>query len=196
MAGAQTLSKYGAKVFLDQCPKCGGLWFDGDELYLAKPTADENYTELDIDSLAGTAVLPDHPLKCPREGAVLKAFSDPMLSESLHFESCPQCGGFWFNHGEFRQFQDEREKKQAEFAQEETRSGVEHNDELQKQIERLLVANGEGSSYDTLGKLGDFLLTPMQACGGAKYYQPEKNQEKWAGIVTEAVSALLRMFLR
>ena len=47
------MSHYDLPVDLDQCPSCGGIWFDRAELYTAKYGEAAKIETLEADSLAG-----------------------------------------------------------------------------------------------------------------------------------------------
>ncbi len=200
MREIKTRSHYGAHLTLDQCPVCGGLWFDDLELYdTAHGVADE-LDGVDVEKLKTPTYPPATPMHCPRDGQELVAFRDRNFPVELQLESCRRCGGFWFNRGEFRQYQEHRAKRRAAAA----RPARGADDELSRKIDALLRASGEGSEMsDTLGQIGAFLSTPMNPVtrqpldltGGQGAATPAQA-DRAVSTVAALVRALLQFFLR
>ena len=88
-------------VTVEECPSCGGIWFDEDELRRAKDAAepDANWLELDVwkhsDDVQG--VQTDVP--CPNCATKLAALSYPHTG--IQIDHCPTCQGTWLGRGEF-----------------------------------------------------------------------------------------------
>ena len=99
---------YGVPIVIDQCLKCGGVWFDEDELYRAKHgTAASIEKNLDVWKLKKETLL-SGGAKCPRDGAVLKAFKNNYFKGDLEIDICPRCEGIWLNYGKFSEWQNHK----------------------------------------------------------------------------------------
>lgn len=112
MEEVKTSSHYGIPVVLDQCSKCGGLWFDESELYRTKYGAAQRIEKrLDVGKLKKFTLMENQIMLCPRDNATLKKISDSYGFKNIQIDICPKCGGLWFNYGDFTKFQDVRAKK-------------------------------------------------------------------------------------
>ncbi|MEI7497784.1 MAG: zf-TFIIB domain-containing protein [Candidatus Falkowbacteria bacterium] len=188
-------TKYGADLLLDQCPGCGGIWFDDQEIYL--PTH-INFEQIDsVNAVALTNVVSvAEPLFCPRDGNQLTIFSDPNFPKDIKVESCRLCGGFWFNRGEYAQFFNERAKKIA------AKDAAKDNpDQLDEQIGKLLSSSAGSQQYATLGRLGSFLSTPIKPnsrLGSLTGISENSNDSTTEALSTTMmiVRILLRLFLK
>ncbi len=99
---------YGRVLLLDQCPACGGLWFDRWELYFLGPGEAER-----LDPIDAPAVVSPNPEKkgagrCPVCGAALTDFKDPSLPADACIKRCPECSGLWLNRGELARYAEHR----------------------------------------------------------------------------------------
>ena len=193
MHAVETESHYGANLFLDQCPACGGLWFDKRELYRVREgKATEiraKVDPLDINKLEELVPL-EKKLLCPHDGRQLKLFTDPVFPESIEIERCPECGGFWFNRGEFVDFQKwRRDHKKANKSKKHTL-----DPELKEKINKLLLTQGDKNGYDSIGNLGRFLNQPV--CGSSLKKLHGTKEEETPFMYINIIMALLRLFLR
>jgi len=191
----QTTSHYGAHVHLDQCPRCGGLWFDGTELFEVEHGQVEELEKIDLVKLAAETALSSGALHCPVDGRTMTKFADPHFPSTIDIEVCPHCRGVWLNHGEFRQFQSDlqahRERKKSERL----------DSDSEAQLESLF-AKSASPRYDTLGRLGKLLSTRVDP----RTYQPlpgndmdtqHANQVRVVSSIANAIlAALLRRFTR
>ena len=150
---ARVDSHYGTPIFLDQCASCGGVWFDKDELFRIKQGESKKTEILDDEKLKANKQIVNSALLCPRDGAKLNVFRDPYFPKQIIIESCNECGGFWFDHGEPGQFQEHRAKFLTE------QKGI--DPQFEKEIKELMRLHESGGAYDTLGALGKFLSTPL-----------------------------------
>ncbi len=185
-------SHYGQSVKLDQCPECGGIWFDQYELYMPKPGQAALIESLDRDILCTPAAISNSEHLCPRDRSKLIRFNDPYFPKELIIERCPVCGGFWLNRGEFSKYQ--------KFRQERWQKNEENvvDIKLQQDVDQILAQHQTGDATDTLGRLGKFLSTPVDTMTGQPL-EPEKmsDQEKRAfDLIISALSIILRLFLR
>jgi Zn-finger nucleic acid-binding protein len=90
---------------VDQCPKCGGLWLDSDEL----KSLDDSLS-VDLEDIRYTDVPPsaeDALLKCPRcEGGPDMRKVYPESYPNVVVDTCPGCGGFWLDRNELKKMRD------------------------------------------------------------------------------------------
>jgi len=117
-------------IEVDECRKCGGVWYDSDELRQAKDAADSDLNWMDFeiwrhekDFRSGVS-----PLPCP-------ACQKPMVrleygSTDVVVDYCPSCRGTWLDRGEFRRIIDSLEKELLtksfpEYVREGVREGIE-----------------------------------------------------------------------
>lgn len=80
-------------VTIDQCSKCGGIWFDPDELETI--LGDKAVTPFFIASGAGV----NDEYKCPRCKTAMVEFSYPGTSTLI--DACQTCHGIWLDHKEW-----------------------------------------------------------------------------------------------
>ena len=190
MQKVKTESHYGAEIDLDQCPECGGLWFDSDEVISVKFGNARNFDKVDTGKLVNLSPQKKE-LFCPKDHTKLEIFRDPNFPASLKVESCPTCGGFWFNRGEFESYQEDRIKWRKEHEKE----AAEVDDKFNEQIKSLLKTESSGSSYESLGKLGNFLSTPVYM-EGLQPKNPETDKVmEGVGMAINIIQILLRLFL-
>lgn len=146
MKEVKTSAHYGIPIAIDQCESCGGLWFDESELYRTQiGAAREIEKEIDVEKLRKFTDFKSDDFFCPRDGEKLKLFKDWSFPQSIKVEICPKCSGFWFNHGEFSQFQDLRQKKISEFKEKEliTKQSEEFDKKLNEKIVNLMKLYGQ-----------------------------------------------------
>src|SRR3989338_9710530 len=129
-------SHYATPIVLDQCSLCGGLWFEGTELFRARVGEARKVEAVDADKLCAPSPPSEKPLLCPRDHTTLTPFDDPNFPKEILVESCPMCGGFWFNRCEFVEFQEKRQKVVATLQ-------TDGDKKLQEDIERLLSLNSK-----------------------------------------------------
>lgn len=101
------------QIVIEQCPQCGGLWFDASEFYRVKIGEAVELEKLNPNKLSESTVLATGSLICPKDGQVLQRYQDPYFSDTGFLKefklfSCSQCGGFWFNRGHFTAYQARR----------------------------------------------------------------------------------------
>jgi len=148
-------SHYGQPIILDQCNKCGGLWFDKFELHRTKLGEAEKIEQLDSAILWTLSNIQNPELVCPKDQVKLIRFNDQYFPKGIIVERCPVCDGFWLNRGEFTRYQKARQalKISKEKSAEEKI--------IKEDIKQLLDAHQSGSNIDTLGRLGKFLSLPL-----------------------------------
>jgi Zn-finger nucleic acid-binding protein len=64
-------SHYGLPVAVDQCQRCGGIWFDALALYKIKQGEAERIEALELDALWTPSTMSNLKLICPRDQAEL-----------------------------------------------------------------------------------------------------------------------------
>ena len=89
------------EVKIDQCPQCGGMWFDQGEFEAAKEQVDPdlNWLDFDIWKHKDQFQVSEHPLTCPQDDSpmVAVAYDDT----GVEIDVCPACRGVWLEQGEF-----------------------------------------------------------------------------------------------
>jgi Zn-finger nucleic acid-binding protein len=190
MHQVQVSSHYGQPIFLDQCGKCGGIWFDQSELYRSRQGEAEKVESLDSTTLWSPSETENVDLKCPRDRAVLIKFSDKYFPQGIIVARCTLCDGFWLNRGEFTKYQKGRPDLQQ--------VQVIRPDELQVQekVARILEQYNAGKTNNVLGRVGHFLSTPLdeqtlQPLEPGKLSQGEQNAYK---TIMNVLTSLLSFF--
>lgn len=191
MSEVKTESHYGVPILLDQCPRCGGIWFDKEEpLVIKHGEAAKIDLDLDVNALTKAKVFKKQVLSCPKDSTSLTVFKDPFFPKELIVERCKRCGGFWFNRGEFKNYQDYRLQKQTEVADEKY-------DKLKEEINKLLVAQSNSKKYQAIAHLGEFLTSPVDASSMQVLNGPYKSQaNRGINIFLSVLQIILRLFLQ
>jgi Zn-finger nucleic acid-binding protein len=99
------------RVSVDQCPKCKGVWFDHDELRVAKDHADSdlNWLDFEIWKHEDQFAVEPRDLKCPACRTELVAIR--YGSTRVTIDYCRNCKGIWLDRGEFKQIIDALERE-------------------------------------------------------------------------------------
>ncbi len=90
-------------VEVDYCPECLGIWFDKDELKLAKDDKDKelNWLDFDIWRDKGKFKIANSSKRCP---VCRVALSEVHYDDSkVKVDFCKRCQGIWLDRGEFKQ---------------------------------------------------------------------------------------------
>lgn len=89
-------------VEIDYCPKCYGMWFEEDELRLAKDEKDRDLRWLDIDIWKDQAKFHISPGKklCPQDRMPL--YEVEYEDSSIKVDVCNLDHGIWLDRGEFK----------------------------------------------------------------------------------------------
>jgi len=148
-------SHYGQPIILDQCEKCGGIWFDESELFRAKQGEAEKIELLDAEKLRTPTMIESSNLLCPIDQAVLFRFADKHFPRDIILERCPSCNGIWLNRGMFTKYQKFRDDLMRP-----NEKGPEDK-VLEKSVRELVASYQAGQTTDVLGRLGKFLSTPV-----------------------------------
>jgi len=188
-------SFYGQTVVLDQCPECGGIWFDSCELYMPRHGEADKIESLDSDLLKFSSGIQNDRLLCPKDRSLLTRFSDPFFPDDLILARCQVCSGFWLNRGEFVKYQKYREFRQALNKPKEV---IVEDNKFERDLIRVLEQNKAGDSVEMLGKVGRFLSTPVDVMSW-RPQEPERLSEKERNafdIIMTAISLITRFFIR
>lgn len=91
---------YGVEI--DYCPKCLGLWFEEDELRLAKDRKDVDLNWLDIDLWKEKRKfkITREPKSCPF--CRLPLYEVNYGDSKIKIDLCNLCAGIWLDRGEFK----------------------------------------------------------------------------------------------
>jgi Zn-dependent protease with chaperone function/Zn-finger nucleic acid-binding protein len=99
-------SHYGAPIPVDECPACGGIWFDDLELYMAGA---DGLIAARAHARAGTA---GAPVVCPRCRVVLSRASTLGMPADVAIWECGICKGAWVRADDLVRFGRHREARQ------------------------------------------------------------------------------------
>lgn len=99
-------ANYGRYILLDQCPDCGGIWFDSWELYYLKNQEAGRLDRVDSEKLLTLTSFKKGSDECPRCEVDLEPFHDPALPKDARIERCAKCNGLWLNRGELNRYAD------------------------------------------------------------------------------------------
>lgn len=144
-------ANYGRIILLDQCDKCGGIWFDSWELYYLKDAEAKRLDTLNSNKLFGAVPSQRGSGLCPRcDNSVLEPFQDPNLPADSKMQRCPRCNGLWLNRGELVKYEEHKNKmrRRLETAQAST-SGA----------EAILAVDSQLAKWETISRLGAVLNT-------------------------------------
>lgn len=90
-------------VEVDYCPVCLGIWFDKDELLLAKNDRDKqlNWLDFDIWKEKEKFKISQSKMRCPvcRIAFIRVNYDDAKIK----IDFCKHCQGIWLDRGEFKQ---------------------------------------------------------------------------------------------
>lgn len=90
------------EVKVDRCSECGGLWFDRDELRLAKDSHDEYTQWFDIDlwDSEENFRIKESPRLCPTCSVPL--YNTEYGNSVVRIDMCRKCQGIWLDRDEFK----------------------------------------------------------------------------------------------
>jgi Zn-finger nucleic acid-binding protein len=93
-------------VVVDECPGCGGIWFDRDELRQAKDAAEPDANWLDFDAWTdgdGASGAPS-AIACPSCDGQMVTLA--YGATGVEIDVCGGCHGTWLDRGEFAKIVD------------------------------------------------------------------------------------------
>ncbi len=102
-------ASYGRVLLLDQCERCGGVWFDHWELYLLKEAEARRLDAVNEESIISSIPHPQGEGMCPRCRINLEQFKDPTLPKDSQIMRCKCCNGLWLNRGELVRYGNHKE---------------------------------------------------------------------------------------
>lgn len=116
-------------VEVDECEKCGGIWFDKDELRRAKDATDSDLNWLDFQIWKHAkefTAIPSEP-KCPNGHKSMVSLLYGHTAVVIDY--CPTCLGTWLDKGQFKKIIDSLEdevvtKEFSSYVKEAVREGV------------------------------------------------------------------------
>jgi Zn-finger nucleic acid-binding protein len=190
MRQVQLSSTAGEVFVVDQCPKCGGIWFDRFELYRAKDGESQRLDSIDVDAFCSPAKMADSVRLCPRDNSELLQFNDRYFPSCIIVERCPKCDGFWLNRGEFTKFQDARR------ALKQPREIVIENGGLQDEIQGALDMHRSGVEDSPIIKAARFLSTPLDETALRPFESgPGRATAESVNMALSVLMTLLRLFI-
>lgn len=89
-------------IQIDECPQCGGIWFDRDELRKAKDKTDDDLRWLDFelfDEDADKYNPQPSSKKCPKDQTNMASLE--YMDSKVIIEKCDTCRGIWLDKKEF-----------------------------------------------------------------------------------------------
>jgi uncharacterized protein len=90
------------EVEADFCPQCLGIWFDEDELALAKDASDKsiNWVDFDLWKEINSFVISRDEKICP--SCRLPLYETEYGKSGMTVDLCNACKGIWLDRGEFK----------------------------------------------------------------------------------------------
>ncbi len=110
LAEAWAEANYGRVLIVDQCPSCGGVWFDRWELSFAKASSIKALHAVDMKAFLAEVTRGGGSNECPRCSVPLVPFIDPSLPPDASIKRCPRCSGVWLNRGDLIKYASYRER--------------------------------------------------------------------------------------
>jgi Zn-finger nucleic acid-binding protein len=156
MRRVKIMSHYGQPIYLDQCERCGGIWFDEAELFQARQGEAGKIEVLDTNILKNPSIIKHAKLICPRDQTALYRFTDKYFPKDIILERCPTCKGIWLNRGVFTKYQKFRQelKRPKEKSSEDKK--------LEESVRQLIEAYHSEHTTGTVGRMEKFLSTPVE----------------------------------
>lgn len=184
-------SHYGQSIIVDQCKGCGGIWFDDSELYRTKQGEAGRIELLDSESLRTSYQIKKAKFLCPKDQSKLIRFNDAYFPKGIIVERCVVCDGFWLNRGEFVKYQKARKELQR------PREKTIEDKKFEKSIEKILALHSSRSATDVLGRLGEFLSTPIDRYTMRPIESVKRTpaEDKTLDITLNVLTAILNTFV-
>lgn len=155
MHQVKIVGHYGGPIIIDQCEKCGGIWFDEAELFRAKQGEAEKIEVLDAGILQAPSTIENSTLFCPRSGAKMDRFTDRYLPQDIVLVRCRLCHGIWLNRGMFTKYQQFRQELMP------PRKKNLQDKRLKESIAKWEALYESRRSPGTLKRLGELLTTDI-----------------------------------
>lgn len=157
----------GFVIKIDQCPFCGGIWFDQYELFQIPENEASKIDKVNEPLLKENLSLVRN-LFCPKDGSRLMLLEDYNIPRDLHIDQCPTCGGIWLNKGEFIKYKEGIKKLKSK----------KPNPKVQKLINSYLSDNSSKTETLALGKVGEYLMSPVAMTGMSPFDAIVLNKER------------------
>lgn len=87
---------------LDECEKCGGVWFDKDELRQAKDITDSDLNWMDFEIWKHKDRFKAKPSEIDCPVCNIKTRKIRYGATSVEIDYCPSCQGVWLDENEFK----------------------------------------------------------------------------------------------
>ena len=187
------VTKYGTKIKINQCFRCGGLWFDNFSLYSIPKEEIEKIENVQLDKLRENSFLGNGSGLCPKCKAKLETFRDYNLPKQLKVAYCAPCAGLWMNRGEAINFKT-WQKSKMENSKIKTKEDI----EFRKNIKKLLDLSAD-REFETFGKIGRILSTRVDPQTGApleEYRTHSSREREKAAQISSTAMAIIQMLLR
>jgi uncharacterized protein len=190
MSPVDLQSPIGRRVVVDQCPSCGGIWFDEFEIYQAKDGEAQRIDAVDGSALRNPSTIISSALLCPRDAAQLVQFDDPYFPKGVVIARCPRCHGFWLNRGEFTRYQTaRREMKQP-------REVIIEDTAFQRDVDRAISMQRTSPEDNPVIRAARFLSTPLDPVTMARTdSRPGSETESNVGALVGLLMTVLRLFV-
>lgn len=114
---------YEAKIEIDACATCGGMWLDKGELEAIQETRErdyrstlENVSDTVKRSINEVAQLETSPIRCLKCGVEMETREYGYCSQII-IDTCPEGCGLWLDAGEIQALEKFFERSQAEAAE-------------------------------------------------------------------------------
>jgi Zn-finger nucleic acid-binding protein len=87
-------------ILLEECPSCGGIWFEKGELQFAKDALEPDINWMEVEVLAPTEgdEISKSKKECPKDGTGM--FQVPYGKSGVNVDVCPACEGIWLDNHE------------------------------------------------------------------------------------------------
>lgn len=198
-------ARYGAKIKIDQCQNCGGIWFDDFELLPIPKEEVERIENVNVNKLQEKSLFKDSDNLCPKCSIKLKTFKDYNFPKQLEVEYCEKCDGLWMNRGEatdFKIWQEEKKAKNEKALAKNKEILTEEDKKFQKDV-GILLASHKGDDFGALGEVGKLLSTRMHPTtlrpidgSGNHIGRKTTGSDKATLVIMNILYVLLRLFLR
>lgn len=194
MRQVKTVGHYGGPIIVDQCEKCGGIWFDESELFRAKQGEAEKIEILNTEILRTPSTIENSNLICPRDQTAMHHFTDKYFPQDIVLVRCPSCHGIWLNRGMFTKYQQFRQELMRQ------KKKSPQDEGLKESIATLIESYESGRSTETLRRLGDFLSTPVNFghtsnLGDIADVGDMANVGSIGGVALNILVTILRLFI-
>lgn len=136
------LSRLGQTIAIDQCDRCGGIWFDRFELFQVDEKEAVRLDSVDSQTLSYPIGEHKQPL-CPKCGQPLTVFRDPNIPANIQILICSGCEGLWLNHGALAGYADFRAQDHPA-----------PDPKLAAQYEQMLNDSSDAQKWSALANLG------------------------------------------